>query len=196
MQSLELAAAPAAEPVTLAEIKSHARIETSADDALLTNFIAAARQWTEQFTGRAMMTQSWRLWLDAWPMREDRCIQWVELPRAPLQAVSEVRLYKRDGSFDTWSGANYQVDAAAQPGRLALPYDQAWPGTSRAVQAIRIDFTAGYASAALVPEPIKAAIRQLAAHWYEHRGAGGATLHEIPYGVQALLAPYVVRSLS
>jgi hypothetical protein len=58
-----------------------------------------------------------------------------------------------------------------------------------------------------VPEPIKTAIRQLAAHWYEHRGeasmnSGGRGMTSafnainVPMVIQALLDPYRVRTSS
>lgn len=43
-----------------------------------------------------------------------------------------------------------------------------------------------------VPEPLKEAVRQLAAHLYENREATlvGITAQELPFGVYDLIAPY------
>ena len=192
MTGLELITAPLSEPVTLAEIKSQARIDGTADDAFLATLIAAARQWAEQYTARALMPQAWRLWRDDWPGPSGVSIS---LPKAPLQSVSEVRLYQTDDSSSVWDAANYQIDAVSQPGRLILRAGSTWPIAARAAQSISIGFTAGYANAAAVPESVKAAIRQLAAHWYEQRGEpASAALRETPYGVQSLLNPYRLRN--
>lgn len=208
MIGLELVSGPAAEPVSLSDIKAQARIDGTADDAFLGTLIIAARQWTEQYTGRALLPQSWRLWLDQWPVGND---PWwsgtrdgaiiagaagaITLPKAPLQSVTEVRVYQADDSSSVWLAAAYQVDHVAQPGRLIVRAGQDWPSPGRAAQGIAISFIAGYADAGAVPEPIKAGIRQLVTHWYEQRGETLPPMVEAPYGVRALLNPYRVRQL-
>ncbi|HEY0282981.1 MAG TPA: head-tail connector protein, partial [Rhizomicrobium sp.] len=85
--SLTLVTPPAAEPVTLAEAKAHLKVDTSADDALITSLIVAARARAEWHSGCAFVTQSWTLWLDAWPRNG-----LVEIPLPPLQSVTQVRV--------------------------------------------------------------------------------------------------------
>ena len=58
---------PAAEPVTLAEAKAHARIDGEAEDGLVGSLIAAARAEVENRTGRALVTQKWRIVKDQVP---------------------------------------------------------------------------------------------------------------------------------
>ena len=70
--SLKLVTPPATEPVTLAELKAWAKIDTDADDALITSLLAAARQAAEDYTRRSFITQSWRLTLDLEPSDFDR----------------------------------------------------------------------------------------------------------------------------
>lgn len=206
MIGLELVSGPVAEPVSLDEVKTQARIDGTADDAFLGTLIVAARQWTEQYTGRALMTQNWRLWLDQWPVGNDpwwegtregsivaAAAQVLSLPKAPLQSVTEVRVYQGDDSSTVWPGSAYQVDNAAAPGRLILRAGQSWPIPGRAAQGIAVLFIAGYANAAAVPEPVKAALRQLVTHWYEQRGETAPPPVEAPYGVRALLNPYRMR---
>lgn len=54
--------------------------------------------------------------------------------------------------------------------------------------------TAGYADAAAVPQGIKQAMLLLVGSWYENREAtiSGATIAEVPFAVDALIAPYRV----
>lgn len=61
----KLIAAPGAEPVTLAEAKLHARVETAADDTLISAMISAAREEAEHILGRALITQTWEMVLPA-----------------------------------------------------------------------------------------------------------------------------------
>lgn len=58
-----LIAGPGEEPVTLAAAKLFCRIDGTDEDALLGALIAAARLHVESITGRALITQTWRLGL-------------------------------------------------------------------------------------------------------------------------------------
>ena len=60
---------PAAEPVTLAEVKNHLRIAHDSENDLLQGLIRAAREDLERATGMALIDQTWRLVLDGWPAR-------------------------------------------------------------------------------------------------------------------------------
>ncbi|MBI1274204.1 MAG: hypothetical protein GC131_09015 [Alphaproteobacteria bacterium] len=205
MPSLELVTAPASEPVTLAEAKTHLRVEATADDSFITALIAAARQWAEEHTGRALISQTWRLWLDCWPGMNE---QWwdgvrdgpasgltaaraISLPRAPLISISTVKTYDDNDDATVWDAANYFADTASQPGRIALRNAATWPQPVRETGGISIEYVAGYgAAAANVPEAVRTACRQLVAHWYEHRGEAGGRIAPAPLTVQALLGPY------
>ncbi len=63
---LERIAGPDIEPVTLAELKTNIRAfdSTTGDDDLLSALIVTAREWVEDFTGRALIDQEWRLTID------------------------------------------------------------------------------------------------------------------------------------
>ncbi len=186
---LELLTPPVGEPVSLAELKAQARIETDADDTVLTALITAARRWVEQETGLALLPQSWRLWLDCWP-EQDALI----LPRAPLRSIVNVTLYDVAGNASTWSSAAYQADTTALPGRLLCNDGQSWPLPGRARRGIAISFSAGYADAASIPAPLQLALKQLATWWAEQRGDEAAQ-QAIPQMVRSLLAPYRLVSL-
>lgn len=56
-----LIAPPGEEPVTLAEAKAWCRIDAGDEDALVAALIAAARLMVESLTGRALVTQGWRV---------------------------------------------------------------------------------------------------------------------------------------
>ncbi|MEJ1967097.1 MAG: head-tail connector protein [Rhizomicrobium sp.] len=181
---LELIAPPAAEPVSLADAKAHLKVDTGDDDALIARLIAAARARAEWHTGRALVTQGWTFWLDAWPL----CGA-IEIPLPPLQSVTSVTLYARDGTSSVMNAALYTVDAASSPARLALKQTVAPPDALRRINAVAIAFTAGYGDAGAVPVPLQQAILALIAFLYENRGEAPA---ELPADCLALLAPYRV----
>ncbi len=55
---------PAAEALTLADVKAHLRLEDGNEDPLLAALIATAREHLERSTGLCLITQTWRLYLD------------------------------------------------------------------------------------------------------------------------------------
>jgi hypothetical protein len=76
-----LIAGPGEEPVSLAEAKAWCRIDSTDEDALLAALIAAARLQVEGLTGRALVTQTWRLTTCPRGLA-------VELPVIPVQVLS------------------------------------------------------------------------------------------------------------
>lgn len=186
--SMTMTAAPATEPVTLAEAKAHLRVDGEADDAYIASLIVTSRLQIEAALGLALVTQSWRLHLDEWP--SDRPI---ELPMRPLAAIDAISVAVDNSSTVTLSPSTYIVDGKASPPRIvftSLPPEPGW-----IARGIAIDFTAGFGTAPSVPHDIRHALLLLVAHWYEHRepATRGGT-PAIPDAVSALLAPYrVVR---
>ncbi|HXC56102.1 MAG TPA: head-tail connector protein [Rhizomicrobium sp.] len=183
---LTLITPPAIELVTLTQAKAHLKVDTADDDTLISALIAAARARAEWHTGRALMTQSWILWLDAWP-----CDGIVAVPLPPLQAVTALTVYAPDDTPHVLDPGCYLVDTASS--RVALNANVSPPTNLRRVNAVAVAFTSGYGSlAAAVPSPLAEAILALVAFLYENRGEAPA---ELPRDCLALLAPYRMLKL-
>jgi hypothetical protein len=60
---LERTVDPDIEPILLAEMKAHLRVTDTDNDTLITGLITGAREWVEDYTGRALIDQTWRLTL-------------------------------------------------------------------------------------------------------------------------------------
>jgi uncharacterized phiE125 gp8 family phage protein len=181
--------APAAEPVSVAEAKEHLRVDDTSNDTLIGVLIAAARESVEGMTGRALVTQTWRLTLDAFP-----CDTLIRLPRPNLLTVTSVAYVDENGDPQTWDSANYVVDTASLPGALRLAYDVDWPTTRTQPNAVTITYTAGYGLAAAVPSAIKAAVLLMVGDLFANReGQIVGTIVAANPTVAALLAPYVYR---
>lgn len=159
-------AAPAEEPVSLAEAKAHARVYTDADDDELTAFISAARALTEKATRRQLITATWKLEAPGFPVGA-----WFELPRPPLIAVSSITYLDLAGDEQTLSTDVYLVQTGRLYGRVSLKPAQQWPETLMRDDAVRVTYTAGYGLAAAAPPLLKQGILMRVAHWYEHREA-------------------------
>jgi uncharacterized phiE125 gp8 family phage protein len=188
--ALRLETAPAIEPITLADLKNDIKVDSDLefDDLLIGSLLTAARKWVENTARRALVTQSWALWLDDWPADD-----WIAVPRPPIQSVDSIKYYDNSDNEYTLSSSVYQVDTISEPGRVVLRSGQAWPSSIelRPANAVAVNFTAGYGGdETAIPEEYKQAIRLLVGHWYENRGAvasTGAVPKEVPFGVMALL---------
>ena len=192
--AIVLTAAPALEPVSLADAKAHLRVDAADDDALIGNLITGARSELERGLGRAFITQSWTYYLDGWPRGFA-----VPLPVAPVQAVNQVRVYALDDSFAILPPASYLLDGLGSPPRLIRRGTLPWPVPLRPGNGIAIDVTCGHGSQPPdVPAALRIATLILVAHWYEHRELvepGAAPGVGLPEMVRDLIAPYRVRRL-
>jgi len=185
---LILTAAPAVEPVSLAEAKAHLRVDETVEDALINSLILAARLHVERALDMALIEQSWSLYLDAWP--EERA---VSLPLGPVMTVDAVRVHNAVDEAVTLSPSAYVVDTVSRDARIVPRDGLTWPQPGRAANGVEIAFTAGFgASAANVPQILRQAILLLIAHWYQEREpiALGQSALAIPHMVSDLIAPY------
>jgi len=187
MYGLSLYAAPGTEPVSLAEAKAHLRVTHTDEDSLIAELIAAARQWFEEQTYRALVTQTWDLKLDEFPRGEDP----IRLPRAPLQSVTSITYTDTVGATQTLAAAAYVVSATRQPGVIRPAYGYVWPEAQDKPDAVTVRFVAGYGAAAAVPAQIKAAIKLLIGQLYEFREQlTERPTQEIPAGAQRIMQLY------
>ncbi len=186
---------PPVEPVTLAEVKLHSRIDVNDDDSLLNGLIATAREYCETFTGRAFVERQIMLTLNHWPRRRV-----IVLPRPPVISVDSVQYYTVEGTPVTLvEGDDYLVDTVSEPGAIILPNGVNWPSASLyALNPIRITFTAGYTPipgppidhTSNIPAYLKSAIKLCVGAWYENREnvlPAGNIGKELPMGASALL---------
>lgn len=202
MYGLTTITSPTAEPVTLAEAKRHCRVgaDDYAHDSVLSANIVAARQHVEDRTGRQLMTAVYEQRRDAFPVgpwpaqRQLASITEIWIPKPPLQSVAWIKYVDQTGTLTTWPTASYRVSTHTTPGRIKPSYATPWPVVQVVSDAITIRFTAGYGSAADVPQGIKAAILLLVGHWFENREAivTGTMVSTLEIAVDALLQQFSV----
>jgi uncharacterized phiE125 gp8 family phage protein len=150
---LRLITPPVLEPLTLSEVKANLHIDHADDDAVLTEALADARQWVEDRVQRKLMPQTWEFVIDYFPEHE------IKLPLRPVLSITSIKYDDADGSEQTIPDTDYYLDDASDDAWLFPNADAAWPtDLIDAVNAVRIRFVAGYASAGLVPGSIKRAI--------------------------------------
>lgn len=162
--SLTLITPPTEEPVSLAAFKEHIKVDGADEDAGLAGFLLAARRTIEARYNLALIAQGWRLTLDAAPAE-------VALPLSPVLSIDAVGIV-RGGVTETLPSSAYEAVTGARP---QVRLKASWPDAG-----LVIAFTAGWASAAALPEELKLAVKTLAAHFHERRegeagdGAPGA----------------------
>ena len=173
---------PAIEPVEIDDLKEYARIDGSSEDFLIAGFIAAVREATELFLGRALITQTIIASLDKWPLKP------IEIHRPPLQSITEVRTVDEDNTPAVYASTNYYVNIGPDPGTLVIKQDSDEPeNDDRDSGGFQIEAIVGYGDAAEdVPQAIRTGISMWAAEIYENR----VPITEPPGIVKTILAPY------
>lgn len=180
--------APTDYPVTLAEVKLHSQVDGG--DAEFAWYLAAATDYVQRRVGQQFMTATL---LETWDYFDD----WqmiLALDRRPVQSVSFVKYYDVNGSLTTISSSNYHVDTYSRPVRIVPISSYTWPETQDGRPAsVQVQYVAGYADAASVPEPLKVAIRVLTENWFKNRGPSistGAVPQPVLHSLDAIMALY------
>jgi uncharacterized phiE125 gp8 family phage protein len=146
--------------VDIAEAKGHLRITDNQNDGQIASYIAAATEEAEQYMGRGILTQTWKVVFD-WFANE------MPLPMAaPLQSITSVKYYDTDGTQQTLSTSYYDTNTVRRPGAVVLKAGQSWPSvqSERRNGRVEIIYVCGWTSADAVPERIKQGIRQFVAY--------------------------------
>lgn len=187
--SLELATAPAEEPVTTAEAKDHLRVSSAADDSYIAGLVTMARQTVEDYIGRQLITATYDLFLDAWP-------RIIRPPKPPLQTVTSIEYTDTDGNTgQVWSSSLYQVDAKTHPARIMPVQGETYPSVqAQTLNPIKVRYVAGYGLQANVPQKLKQGLLLLVALLYEERAPiGCGPMNEVPGSVALLIKGHKVN---
>ncbi len=182
MTYLTLLAPPLVEPVSLAEVKAHLRIDHLDEDNLISGYMRAATVTMERWLRRALISQDWHLVLDEWPAGP------LRLPKPPLITVNAVTLTQLDGTEDNLDPQIYRVESRAEPGFLIPAGRSSLPRPGQRSGGIGISFTAGYGTdGTFVPEPIRQALMMMVGTYYENRSQSE---NPVSGAIRGLLSPY------
>lgn len=145
--TLSVVSHPAYEPVSLAEAKEWLRL-SSADtghDGVIRLLIKAMREFAENRTHRAFVTRTLKITMEDWPRDAHGRLRF-RLPFPPLQGVSSFQYRDTNGELQTLATDQYDVYTHCEPGLVVPAYNVTWPSIRSQPDALRITFTAGYAS--------------------------------------------------
>jgi hypothetical protein len=157
MASYKITTQATVEPLTLAEVKLHLRVDHDDEDSMIGLYMKAARQHAERFLGLSLAAQSVQYVLannetprDEWRMYEPRQPNIIELPLSPVASIESVT----DG-----------VDPYDHTANLLI-----FPATIRC-ESIPEVLVIDYTTEPLVEEDIRLALLLIIHTMYETRGA-------------------------
>jgi uncharacterized phiE125 gp8 family phage protein len=188
--------APASEPITIEEARAWLRVDDTAQDALIAALVAAARRMVERRTNRALLASAWQMTIDRFPCGDAR--RAILLPLGPVIAISAITYLDTGGVERTMAPADYRYDLSREPAPITTEWGKSWPSARDVIGAIAVDFSAGYADAAAVPQDLKLAMQLLVGHWFENRESVvvGAVSNALQLAFDDLLEPYRIWSFT
>ena len=129
----------ASEPVSLADMKEHLKVDISDDDALITVQIVAARKWIEFYCNRSLPSQTLTAYFDMFPYYS----AYMLIPQSPVASITSVKYIDTTGVEQTWDSSKYKIDTSHSPARLAPAYGESWPSIRAEMSALYIEYAAG-----------------------------------------------------
>lgn len=180
-------------PVSLTEVKAHLRLDHAHEDEYLCFLIQASTGFIEQYLGRSLLAQSWRL---TWQIEETQTTQlslnqkdicFVSLPYPPLRRI--ISVYRLLSTGEKKSLKRHRLEVNHQIPKLVF---------AQSLETIEIEFETGYGDYPKdIPSVIRQAILMNVADFYENRGPRSdpqsLSAHSLMYDI---LETYRVTRLS
>ena len=175
---------PVLEPVTVAELQAHARIDDPENQSNLESLITAARQAIEE-------GHLWRVTVNQTCIDKFDCFaDQMEVRWSPVQSITSVEYVDTDGDTQTLSTDVYELGNVGGIGVVRLKDDQSWPSIQDHEDTVTITYVAGYGSSPDdVPVPIRQAILIYANWLYAAREGEGGSFETLDF----LLQPYAAH---
>lgn len=140
---------PMSLPVHNTAVKQQTRIASDVgdEDLKLDEFIREATQAVEQDSGRSLVMQTRKTYIDRFPSTAygSEYIDDIELRGCPVAKVDSVVYVDNAGASQTWSSASYQINAADEPARLRYVWGGTWPTARDQEKSICVTYKCGYA---------------------------------------------------
>lgn len=178
-----------------ADLRAHLRVDHADDNAAIEGYIKAASAQLDGPEGRlglALMAQTWRI---AFPPLFG-CSP-LRLPVSPCREIVSVSYLDAAGAEQTADKTEFRLFGDERSAFVEPLNGKAWPAAGSYRDALRIEVAAGYENDAY-PEDVRQALRLLVAHFYRNAEAVviGAPATSLPWGVEEMIAPYVVKSIA
>jgi uncharacterized phiE125 gp8 family phage protein len=178
----------ATEPITLTELKEHLRVDHTDEDTLITSLITAARNIAEDYCERSFITQTWKMYMNDWPIvgssRRPYLNEYnagIRLPRGKVISVTTVKLSTTTSLDTTVASSEYYTSLETDVAEIRAV--DGWDATETGIpNSIEIAYVCGYGDAISVPQSIKSAILMIASDLYEYRKSNSdRTVNRVGY---------------
>lgn len=173
------------EPVSLSLMRQHLGISQSTDtarDAIISARIVSARIMAEFITGSAITLSSCTAYARQFKKR-------ILFLKAPLISVQSITYLDQSDQRQTIPISYYVVDTVNSS--VEPKNGKSWPFALDQANSVQINYTAGYASAALVPQNLKDAIMYIVSTWEVFQNSMETVMRPstIPFAAIQLLQP-------
>lgn len=191
-----LVTAPASEPVLLPAARAQCSIhedDTSYDTKLQQAIYGARYQFEKDCPNIQLISATWCLDLDDWPLYNKRRNCHILLHKEPLIAISYIKYYPNgETELSEYSSENYDSDLFSYPGRILINGD--FPDLNQdKLNNVQITFTCGYATADKIPGDIISALLLLIGHFFENpqQVMTGTQVNELPFGYKQIVSNHI-----
>lgn len=173
--------------VTLEQARGQVRADCADEDTLLTALAQVATDAAADRLQRSLVPARYRLTLDSFPDA-------IELIMPPVISVESVKYIDIDGEQQTLDPLDYYLDSVSEPGYLVPAAGRAWPVTQDRINAVEVEYTAGYPDSA-IPTPVKQWILLALGDMYANRERSAEKPAVPQHFAEALLDTYKIWSL-
>lgn len=197
---------PAFEPVAIEDAKAWMGIDSDDNnhDTVVTLLIQAMREYAENYTHSAFIQRTLRSYMPCWPVSDEGGNE-IELDFPPLVSVSWIKYRDTSGALTTLAADQYDVHDWRKPAVIVPAWGTSWPAHRYAMDAIQVQFVAGYPDGspggsasdarANIPAQLKLWMQARAATLFKQREQliTGTIVNKIPREFSdALLDPLVI----
>ena len=188
-RSLKVATAATTPIFTTTEAKDFLKVDTTADDTIIDNLVAAATESCQIYTNQYFINTIVTQYSDNWK-------EFYSLYKSPVSSITHIKYYDTNDSLQTLAASNYILDDTYEPARIGIAVDGELPNVADRINAVQVKYTVGYGTASTdVPEGIRTAIILTVGNWYENRQSviTGRTATELPLSSQYLLDQFKIQ---
>ena len=171
MGYVKVTSGPSTPILTTSEAKNYLKIDTSADDTLISDLVTAATDYCENYLGQKFITQTIQEVYDKIPKPKiNDLFPTLYLTIHPVQSVTRIFYTDTNEAEQTWSSSLYKVDTHRKAARITPVYGEVFPDILAEINSMTVTYVAGYGDASTdVPASIRQAVRLVLSDMYHNR---------------------------
>jgi len=184
MNGLTLITGPAAQPISLEEVKEHLYIVVT--DGTRDNYLSDIQDSAvDQFQSDAeyqVMEATYKLTLKDFPYDV------IDIPLIPVSSITELLYYTDSTTTDTLVLDTDFYFVKSDRSAQLFPVDS-WPSAADRPDAVQITFKAGFSTQSQIPARLLHGIKFLLGHYHENRQnvVAGPNVQKIPQSYEAIV---------